>query len=74
VVGCVWCFLGRINEVVYFLPFSETELKSIVQRELQYWQELVCCEYFGLEQFINIIAFTIISSLNYLRFNARIVH
>lgn len=35
-------FLGRINEVVYFLPFSEMELKSIVQRELQYWQEMVC--------------------------------
>jgi len=37
-------FLGRINEVVYFLPFSEMELKFIVQRELQYWQELVCRE------------------------------
>lgn len=35
-------FLGRINEVVYFLPFSEIELKSIVQREMHYWQELVC--------------------------------
>ncbi|KAL5232851.1 hypothetical protein ACI65C_000261 [Semiaphis heraclei] len=33
-------FLGRINEVVYFLPFSEMELKFIVQRELQYWKEL----------------------------------
>lgn len=35
-------FLGRINEIVYFLPFSETELKSIVQMELKHWQELVC--------------------------------
>lgn len=35
-------FLGRINEIVYFLPFSETELKTIVQRELKHWQELVC--------------------------------
>lgn len=35
-------FLGRINEIVYFLPFSETELKTIVQRELTYWQEMVC--------------------------------
>lgn len=35
-------FLGRINEIVYFLPFSEMELKTIVQRELKYWQELVC--------------------------------
>jgi len=39
-------FLGRINEVVYFLPFSEMELKTIVQRELQYWQELVRHKYF----------------------------
>jgi len=35
-------FLGRINEIVYFLPFSETELKTIVQWELKHWQELVC--------------------------------
>lgn len=35
-------FLGRINEIVYFLPFSEKELKKIVHRELEYWQELVC--------------------------------
>lgn len=39
-------FLGRINEIVYFLPFSETELKTIVQRELTLWQELVCQKYF----------------------------
>jgi len=35
-------FLGRINEIVYFLPFSETELKTIVQWELKHWQDLVC--------------------------------
>lgn len=34
-------FLGRINEIVYFLPFSETELKTIVQWELKHWQDLV---------------------------------
>lgn len=34
-------FLGRINEIVYFLPFSETELKKIVQMELKHWQDLV---------------------------------
>lgn len=39
-------FLGRINEIVYFLPFSESELKTIVQRELTLWQELVCPKYF----------------------------
>lgn len=38
-------FLGRINEIVYFLPFSETELKNIVQRELEHWKELVCHTY-----------------------------
>lgn len=32
-------FLGRINEMVYFLPFSRTELAELVERELKYWQE-----------------------------------
>ena len=32
-------FLGRINEIVYFLPFSEDELKQLVQMELQKWKE-----------------------------------
>lgn len=39
-------FLGRINEIVYFLPFSETELKTIVQWELKYWQDVVCYTFF----------------------------
>ncbi|XP_063231902.1 mitochondrial disaggregase-like isoform X2 [Bacillus rossius redtenbacheri] len=30
-------FLGRINEVVYFLPFSQSELKQLVERELRFW-------------------------------------
>lgn len=30
-------FLGRINEMVYFLPFSETELNELVIRELKHW-------------------------------------
>lgn len=34
-------FLGRINEIVYFLPFSRAELTKLVQRELQYWAEKV---------------------------------
>ncbi|XP_050532008.1 caseinolytic peptidase B protein homolog isoform X2 [Daktulosphaira vitifoliae] len=33
-------FLGRINEIVYFLPFSERELKMIVQKELKHWQDM----------------------------------
>uniref|UniRef100_A0A6P8IHM2 Caseinolytic peptidase B protein homolog n=1 Tax=Actinia tenebrosa TaxID=6105 RepID=A0A6P8IHM2_ACTTE len=30
-------FLGRINEIVYFLPFSRTELLQLVSRELEHW-------------------------------------
>ncbi|XP_065567875.1 mitochondrial disaggregase-like isoform X2 [Artemia franciscana] len=32
-------FLGRINEIVYFLPFSKSELRSLVKRELDFWAE-----------------------------------
>ncbi|RWS00964.1 caseinolytic peptidase B protein-like protein, partial [Dinothrombium tinctorium] len=32
-------FLGRINEIVYFLPFSENELKQLVIRELNAWSK-----------------------------------
>ncbi|KAJ3615967.1 hypothetical protein Zmor_012156 [Zophobas morio] len=34
-------FLGRINEIVYFLPFSEKELEELVEKELQKWKEKV---------------------------------
>ncbi|UYV68168.1 CLPB [Cordylochernes scorpioides] len=30
-------FLGRINEIVYFLPFSRNELLLLVEKELEYW-------------------------------------
>jgi len=30
-------FLGRINEIVYFLPFSRSELQVLVERELELW-------------------------------------
>lgn len=30
-------FLGRINEIVYFLPFSRSELHKLVLRELDLW-------------------------------------
>ncbi|BET01516.1 AAA domain (Cdc48 subfamily) [Nesidiocoris tenuis] len=30
-------FLGRINEIVYFLPFSNTELNRLVSKELTFW-------------------------------------
>uniref|UniRef100_A0A0R3T1I0 AAA domain-containing protein n=1 Tax=Rodentolepis nana TaxID=102285 RepID=A0A0R3T1I0_RODNA len=33
-------FLGRINEVVYFLPFSPSELKELVLRYLNRWKEM----------------------------------
>jgi len=32
-------FLGRINEIVYFLPFSKSELIHLVERELVFWAE-----------------------------------
>lgn len=30
-------FLGRINEIIYFLPFSRAELIKLVARELEAW-------------------------------------
>lgn len=30
-------FLGRINEIIYFLPFSKSELLTLVEKELQFW-------------------------------------
>ncbi|XP_071949317.1 mitochondrial disaggregase-like [Antedon mediterranea] len=30
-------FLGRINEMVYFLPFSRSELIKLVKKELDFW-------------------------------------
>ncbi|GLV35763.1 torsin [Carabus blaptoides fortunei] len=32
-------FLGRINEIVYFLPFSRSELLTLVNRELECWAQ-----------------------------------
>jgi ATP-dependent Clp protease ATP-binding subunit ClpB len=32
-------FLGRINEILFFLPFSDAELKQLAQKELQSWQK-----------------------------------
>ncbi|KPJ16252.1 Caseinolytic peptidase B protein-like [Papilio machaon] len=32
-------FLGRINEIVYFLPFSRQELLTLVNMELKLWAE-----------------------------------
>ncbi|VDD79284.1 unnamed protein product [Mesocestoides corti] len=32
-------FLGRINEMVYFLPFSTSELTELVLRNLNVWKE-----------------------------------
>jgi len=32
-------FLGRINEIVYFLPFSRSELILLVEKELEFWSE-----------------------------------
>lgn len=35
-------FLGRINEIVYFLPFSHSELLQLVSKELSFWAKKVC--------------------------------
>ncbi|KAK9508951.1 hypothetical protein O3M35_006380 [Rhynocoris fuscipes] len=32
-------FLGRINEIVYFLPFSNSELNRLVSMELKFWEK-----------------------------------
>ncbi|KAI8064482.1 P-loop containing nucleoside triphosphate hydrolase protein [Gongronella butleri] len=32
-------FLGRINEVLFFLPFSDDELRDITERELTRWAD-----------------------------------
>lgn len=32
-------FLGRINEIVYFLPFSRSELIHLVTKELEFWSK-----------------------------------
>eukprot|EP01062_Namystynia_karyoxenos_P009461 TRINITY_DN13353_c0_g1_i3.p1 TRINITY_DN13353_c0_g1~~TRINITY_DN13353_c0_g1_i3.p1 ORF type:complete len:639 (+),score=226.04 TRINITY_DN13353_c0_g1_i3:66-1919(+) len=32
-------FLGRINETLFFLPFTDTELDSLVERELKAWAD-----------------------------------
>jgi ATP-dependent Clp protease ATP-binding subunit ClpB len=32
-------FLGRINEFVYFLPFSRSELITLVTKELEFWAQ-----------------------------------
>ncbi|RTG86529.1 ATP-dependent Clp protease ATP-binding subunit ClpB [Schistosoma bovis] len=34
-------FLGRINEMVYFLPFSTSELTELVNRSLKSWSEKI---------------------------------
>jgi ATP-dependent Clp protease ATP-binding subunit ClpB len=31
-------FLGRINQILFFLPFDDDELRQIVEKELQYWK------------------------------------
>ena len=33
-------FLGRINEFVYFLPFSDAELRQLVEMQLTMWKKI----------------------------------
>lgn len=50
-------FLGRINEIVYFLPFSRLELIELVNKELQSWAKRVgnifLCIMFILKRIIS---------------------
>jgi ATP-dependent Clp protease ATP-binding subunit ClpB len=32
-------FLGRINEILYFLPFNDSELRELTKRELKKWEK-----------------------------------
>lgn len=41
-------FLGRINEFVYFLPFSKSELIHLIKRELEFWAKRVQINYIFL--------------------------
>ena len=41
-------FLGRINEMVYFLPFSRSELITLATRELNFWAKMVCKSLFTM--------------------------
>lgn len=38
-------FLGRINEIVYFLPFTSEELNQLVTRQLNHWAQKVSIDY-----------------------------
>ncbi len=33
-------FLGRINEFVFFFPFSKPELYQLIKRELDFWAKI----------------------------------
>jgi len=38
-------FLGRINETVFFVPFSKSGIRSLVERELAFWSETAKTEH-----------------------------
>lgn len=42
-------FLGRINEIVYFVPFSRQELLKLVKAELDRWAKQVRICLFAVE-------------------------
>ena len=52
-------FLGRINEFVYFVPFSKSELVTLVTKELHFWANKVsdlhgiCCRVVNLKQTLD---------------------
>jgi ATP-dependent Clp protease ATP-binding subunit ClpB len=44
-------FLGRITEIMYFLPFTENELREIVSKELSNWANKVSIAIRGSSHF-----------------------
>lgn len=48
-------FLGRINEFVYFLPFSRSELSKLVTKELQHWTDQVCATRYWLISSVRLV-------------------
>ncbi|KAF6775321.1 hypothetical protein AHF37_05110 [Paragonimus kellicotti] len=56
-------FLGRINEMVYFLPFSTSELTQLVYRSLSAWAEKVHCFMHSLISIWSVITTQLVSGL-----------
>ena len=63
-------FLGRINEIVYFLPFSKSELNQLVVKELRFWAKRAE-ERHGIEMSWDNSAIELIASKYKVHYGAR---